>query len=246
MLSDTLKSVQSTIVSRLTSPLAGSFALAWAAWNYRFIVVLFSDATISRTFQLIDTLIYPDKWTFLSRTILYPALSGAAYIFLYPYPARFVYAFTQRRHKELADQQKQISGEALMSIEDARQLRSYLAKREQELLEEVDRLNRIVSVSVSPTSEKKDETAAPAEQLSKVRTMPVSESQRAILMAIADSADSRIYEDDIRKSLNVKKIEFDYDIHALYQRKFITREDLSTGLVLGLTQNGRAVVLERA
>ena len=152
MLSNTLKSVQSTILDRLTSPLAGSFAVAWVVWNYRFIVVLFSDATISRTFQLIDTLIYPDQWTFLSRAIFYPALSAAAYIFFYPYPAKFVAAFTQRRYQELDNQQKKIAEDVLMSIEEARQLRSYFAKREQQLLEEIDALNKSINVPAPPAS----------------------------------------------------------------------------------------------
>lgn len=134
-----------------------------------------------------------------------------------------------------------------MSIEEARQLRSYFAKREQQLLEEIDALNKSINVPAPSASKKNNEVVvsnvAPAKQSSKPKTVLVSESQRAILMAIADSSNAK--ENNIQKMMDLKKVEFEYDIHVLSERGLITRHRSNEGIVLNLTQNGRAVVLER-
>lgn len=142
MLEDFLKSAQTHVSERFSSPLMGSFVIAWSLWNYKFLVVLLSSASVSQTFKLIDTLVFPETQTLLVRGLLLPALSAAAYIFLYPYPAKVVYEFTRKRQKEINDIRRRIEDETPLTIEESRKIRSEVIRIENEHSQELDRKNR--------------------------------------------------------------------------------------------------------
>lgn len=61
MLEDLLKAAREQAADRLTSPLIGSFIVSWCLWNYRFLVILFFDATVSQTFRLIEASVVFDS-----------------------------------------------------------------------------------------------------------------------------------------------------------------------------------------
>jgi hypothetical protein len=106
----------------------GSFVVSWCLWNYRFLVILFSDTTLTQTFSQIDASCFPDTWAVFYRGVLFPLLTSLAYIFVYPYPAKFVYEFTRRRQQELLAIRRRISDETLLTVEESRKLRSELLR----------------------------------------------------------------------------------------------------------------------
>lgn len=140
MLEDLLKAAREQASDRLTSPLIGSFIISWCLWNYKFLVILFSDATVSQTFHLIETTAFPSSASVAVRGFLLPALTAAVYIFLYPYPARFVYGFTRRRQREILELRRKIEDETPLTVEDSRRLRAELRQAEQKHRDELDRM----------------------------------------------------------------------------------------------------------
>jgi hypothetical protein len=99
MLEHFFEPVRDTLQERLASPLLASFTASWCLWNYKFIVILFSANSVERTFQLIDEVAFPDIPTILTKGVLYPTIAACIYIFLFPYPTRWVYGFTKRQKK---------------------------------------------------------------------------------------------------------------------------------------------------
>ncbi|MBI3898448.1 MAG: hypothetical protein HY308_09150 [Gammaproteobacteria bacterium] len=141
MVEELAKSVRQQIEERLSSPLLGTFAISWSLWNYKFFVVLFSSASVTRTFALIDTLVFPDIQSLLLRGLLYPLLTTAAYIFLYPYPARVVYRAVQITQKRLVDERRAIEGQTLLTIQESRLIRAEREQFETAHINEIDRKN---------------------------------------------------------------------------------------------------------
>jgi hypothetical protein len=155
------KSVRQQIEERLTSPLMGTFAISWCLWNYKFFVILFSAASVTKTFDLINTLVFPDTSSLLLRGILYPLLTTAAYIFLYPYPARIVHRAVQLSQKRLVDDRRSIEGLTLLTIEESRQIRAEREQTEIAHVNEIDRKNKEIDRLRSELNAVRTVTPAP-------------------------------------------------------------------------------------
>ena len=160
---DLLKSAKAQITERLASPLISSFVISWCLWNYKFFVVLFSKASVSETFALVNTHVFPTTWAMWGFGLIFPLLTTAIYIFGYPYPAKFVYEFSLSRQKEANEVRQKIENETLLSIEESRRIRSDVLKSEKEHKQLVDQLNAevsrlkqdLVDASVSGTESKR-------------------------------------------------------------------------------------------
>jgi hypothetical protein len=124
MIDDLIASAKETLLDRLTSPLIGSFVVAWPLWNYKFVMILLAESSVTTTLQMIDAIAFPDAWSIAWRGFIAPALSAAAYVFAYPYPARFVYRFARSRQAELLAIRQEIEGNELLSIDQSRKMRS--------------------------------------------------------------------------------------------------------------------------
>jgi hypothetical protein len=130
------------IDDRLSSPLLGTFIISWSLWNYKFYVILFSAAQVTQTFKLIETIVFPDTLTLFLRGFLYPLLTTAAYLLLYPYPARWAYRLTQLSEKRLNDVRRDIEGQKLLSIDESRRIRAEREQLEVAHINEIDRKNQ--------------------------------------------------------------------------------------------------------
>jgi DNA-binding MarR family transcriptional regulator len=72
------------IRDRTTNPLTFAFALSWSLWNYRFFVVLLGDGKVKEKLEAIDGIYAPGAAKLMGGALLYPVLSAAVYVFLYP------------------------------------------------------------------------------------------------------------------------------------------------------------------
>jgi hypothetical protein len=145
MIDDLLTAAKAGVLDRLASPLLGSFSAAWCVWNYKFLVILFSDATVSQTFRLIETVAFPDAASIVGRGVVFPLLTALFYVFVYPHPARFVYEYSLQRQREANDVRRRIEAETLLTLEETRRFRAEFAKSERASQETVDRLNSEIS-----------------------------------------------------------------------------------------------------
>jgi hypothetical protein len=140
MLEEIIKSAKEQVADRLASPIIGSFVLSWCLLNYKFIVILFSAASVTKTFELIDTVAFPTAMSIFLKGVLFPAASALIYIFIYPYPAKFVYGFTRRRQKEILELRQSIEKETPLTIEDSRKIRAEIIDSDMKHKEDIDKL----------------------------------------------------------------------------------------------------------
>jgi len=103
MIDDVIKTLKAHLYERASSPLFGAFFVSWCLWNYRFLMVVFSSLPVQEKFQLIESTIFIDKWSYATRGSILPLITTLLVIFVYPYPAKFVYGFWRRRQKELKE-----------------------------------------------------------------------------------------------------------------------------------------------
>lgn len=241
--------VTNQLKERLNSPLIYSFLISWCIWNYRFIVVLFSDATVSQTFQLIDDVIYPSKIIFISKAFLGPLISALIFIFAYPYPAKFIYTFVRKRQRDLLEIARQIDNETPLTKEESKKVRLEMAVLEEELNAKIFNKNlQINQLTSELTQLKKDaDTGTVNVNISNIgNNESISETQYVLLELI-----DRLKEDATHQSLlemsNQKELRTEYDLEDLIRKNYIVKnfDQTKEDVIYKFTQLGREVTLER-
>lgn len=188
MLEDLIKSAKDHALERLSSPLLGAFVVAWSLINYKFFVILLSDASVTRTFEMIDTVAFPSALDCMLRGLLYPGLAALVYVFGYPYPAKFVYGFTQRRQREIVKLRREIEDETPLTIEDSRKLRTQFRDMEAKHREEVDRLSQeLTAIKSSEAKPPKDFSTTTVDNSA---TKALTDSQLAIVRYVGAAGGS--------------------------------------------------------
>jgi len=134
MFEDLVKSIKAQLYERVSSPLISTFVLSWSVWNYKLLCVILSKTPASEKIVLIDSLVEID-WYFL-KGIIAPIITTLMFIFIYPYPAKFVYEFSRKRQKELKEIKQKIEDETPLTKEESRAIKIdfYLLKKEYEKL----------------------------------------------------------------------------------------------------------------
>ena len=152
MIEDIIKSIRATLYERTSSPLFGSLATSWAIWNWRLFVVVFSNMSVQETFDYIDTVLYPDPlWRWLPL-VGGPVLTALAFLYLFPFPAQWVFSFWGQRQRALKLIRQSIEDSTPLTIDESRAIRrqvieiqteyeTQLAKR----ADEISRLKQIVT-----------------------------------------------------------------------------------------------------
>jgi hypothetical protein len=243
LLDDLLTSAKQTLVERLASPLLGSFAVAWCAWNYKFLVILFSSASVSQTFDLIEKIAFPDAWSIFARGIFYPLASASVYVFLYPYPARYIYEFTLKRQREINQTKQRIADETPLTREESRRLRAEFVQRErthagqvQELTNEITRLNAAL--------DSKQALASPPELSPAERLYDRLEPSQFRLLQAVEELGSPVSESELVSTSKEKRVKTEYDIGELVRRRLLRRNSDGDGYSLDFTHDGRRALLD--
>ncbi|MDQ7987310.1 hypothetical protein QYS36_20405 [Pseudomonas sp. G34] len=91
--SEYLASLNGYVQERLSSPLLLSFALSWAAWNYKIFFVLFSELEPAEKFDFMRQL-YRMPSALLEGALLYPAVSALAFVIAYPFISREILKYS--------------------------------------------------------------------------------------------------------------------------------------------------------
>uniref|UniRef100_Q47D47 Uncharacterized protein n=1 Tax=Dechloromonas aromatica (strain RCB) TaxID=159087 RepID=Q47D47_DECAR len=144
MLDDLTKEIKAQLYERVKSPLFGAFAFSWVAWNYRALLALVSDLEFADKMAFIDKA-YPTAWELSLHGALGPLISALLFLWLYPYPARFMYSYWAKQQKELKKVQQSIEDETPLTQEEANALRKAgfaQAKEYQSQLKELSATNK--------------------------------------------------------------------------------------------------------
>jgi hypothetical protein len=126
MIEDIVKSIKVNLYDRATSPLFVTFAISWVLWNYRLIVTLFTSMPVKEKFTYIDAVLYASPYATFGVGFCFPLLTAGVFIFVYPYPAKYVFEFWRNRQKELKEVKQKIEDETPLTIEESKQLRRQL------------------------------------------------------------------------------------------------------------------------
>ena len=245
MIDDLLKSVKENALERLASPLLGSFVLAWCAWNYKFIVILFSAASVTHTFKLIETIAFPDHTTVLFRGILYPLVSSLAYVFLYPYPARFVYRFTLERQREINSIRKKIEDETPLTLEESRRIRDEKRDSDRQSREKIDQLTQEVTrlqALLSNLSTGNDKVVKAKVSVTSPDELEPSQFE---LLRLLEGKGGKATEKQIIQDAKEKKVKVEFDLGELVRMNVLSRDFSSRegGFFYTFTHTGRKVLL---
>ena len=240
MVDKIFKSAKAQISERIASPLIGSFAISWCLWNYKFLVILFSSASVSQTFALIDTIAFPTTWSLVQNGVLLPAFTTVAYIFVYPYPAKYVFEFTRRRQKEINEVRQRIEDETLLTIEESRKIRAEALQTEKVHQEIVDRLNGEISrLQTEPSPEHPT--------MNHYSNKALTPTQLALLK-LREGAGGKKDEDALIGSSKESKVMTEYDLGEMEKLKLISRRyDQKRGVYMyEFLHEGRRKFLESA
>lgn len=246
MINDLITSIKANLYERVTSPLLGTFAVAWVLWNWRFMVVIFSGMTVYQKFSYVETWIFPSTESFLLFGILYPLLSALALIFIYPYPANFVYKFHRNQQKKLKEIRQQLEDETPLTIEEARKIRHETFQLTKEFDEELKRRDAEIEM-LKATNKSLEETIQSYKEsdatiyspdvlssdedsdnpnVNKAETKPeeiVSDVQLKLMEYIGNSEDhtdwDRIF--NIGKNFGLNRLETEYNMEILLNLKLV-------------------------
>ncbi len=200
MFEDLIKTVKAQLYDRLTSPLLGCFLLSWVIWNYKFIFTLFSEMKTEEKFKFIESYIYAGHYSHFIYGLLLPFITTLFFIFIYPYPAKFAYAFFRKRQVELKEIQQKIDDETPLTREEARKIRSDAVKMSIEFEQEIEKL-REENLSLRNIIKKINDNP----EIS-AKSIPESQSSRVVrkeAKITSDDEESHNYEPFFDASSNV-------------------------------------------
>jgi hypothetical protein len=146
MIEESIKSIKADLYDRVSSPLIFGFCVSWCAWNYKLFLVILSDEKVLEKFRIIDEVLYRTDYHILFNGILYPLLSALIYIFVYPYPAKFIFSFYKKKQTEIVSVKKEIENGVLLTLEESFSIRSKIDKLEREYEEVIKRKNEEISI----------------------------------------------------------------------------------------------------
>lgn len=126
MFDELSKSIKASLYDRTVSPLFGAFAVSWAVWNYRLLLVILAAEPVTKKFRIIDETLYPSIYAKFGFLLMGPLITAVIFLFVYPYPAKFVYRFWRTQKRDLRSIRQKIEDETLLSVEESREIRRQL------------------------------------------------------------------------------------------------------------------------
>lgn len=194
--------------------------MSWCLWNWKFLVVLFSDASISQTFNMIESISFPDVKSIFIFGVACPLITSLIYIFLYPFPARFVYGYTLNQNRKNNELRQSISKETLLTQEESDYFKIKYIEVIQKQQDTIQLLNgKIADLTIIPnvTAEAKIEKS---EIEDKSLSAPLTESQLIILEKISSVGETATQSDVLLFS-KLDKLQVKYDLEELVRKKYL-------------------------
>ncbi|MER0509813.1 hypothetical protein ABR850_10285 [Aeromonas veronii] len=253
MFEEVSNSIKAYLYDRAVSPLMGGFIVSWCFWNYKLILLIISDTPTLEKFRIINEGLYATYLDTLTYGIAFPLITTVGYIFIYPYPAEYVFKFAQKRQKRLSNIKREIEGSTLLSVEEARELRHKQYMLEEKYNLEIDKKNNEIEKLKQDiiALNKKDGTtnADIKSNEKKTRWSPddinLEKEEEKILINIAKNDMS---EHDIMEMFDkdVSPINIKYYIGSLEYHGLINSDKkLSNGYdMYTITHEGRAYIIE--
>ncbi|WP_227815639.1 hypothetical protein [Nitrogeniibacter aestuarii] len=249
MIKDIINSIKVQLYERATSPLLGAFIISWAIWNYRFLLVIGSSIPITEKLSIIDSIIFCSPETYYMRGAIYPLVTALAFIFLYPYPARWVYGYSRHRQRELKELRQQIDDETPLTKEESREIRREALNIERNLQSEIDRreqdirlLKEEIERLSANTTEKEEYSKSEDDGLKDASNL---NTEQLDVLRIVAKLGEWAPEDDVISKLRQTRVKAEFNIGELITKGFLTKNYRSgkRAQCLDLTHTGRTVLV---
>lgn len=251
MFEEVSNSIKAYLYERAVSPLMGGFIISWCIWNYKLILLVISETPILEKFSIINDKLYSTWFEIIIYGLALPLTTTAIYIFLYPYPAEYVFRFTQKRQRRLSNIKREIEGSTLLSIDEAREIRHKQYILEEQYNIAIDKKNNEIEKLKQDIITLSKENKATDIDVSQKKTrwlsddVNLNEIEEKILVNIEKH---NMSENDILKMLNndASDTEIKYYIGSLEGHGLITHDrNNSIGYdVYSITHEGRAYIVE--
>ena len=172
-----LLGVMQTARERFGNPLISAFAIAWAIWNFRLLLVLIGNGEGGWQAKItyIDTRLMPHWWNWAWHGFLVPAISALAWIYLLPPLLRKVASDHEKHQNQTRDAIFAATESRTLSADEALTLRSVMVKQRAEWhtekaetvasLEGMKKVNESQSVTLASYERKISELEAALEKL---------------------------------------------------------------------------------
>lgn len=118
MIDELSRSIRANLYERITNPLLGAASVAWVFWNYKLVLVLLSSLQLDEKIIFIEETLYPSWYWSLLYLFGFPLLSGMAFLYAYPIPAKYIYRYTRSQLKELKRIKLEVEDETPVSQEE--------------------------------------------------------------------------------------------------------------------------------
>lgn len=242
---DTIKSIKLAINERLSGPAIPSFSISWLLWNYKFVMIMLSENTITTTLQLIEKHSFFGTFDIILKGFFLPGITAAAYIFLYPYPERFINKIWRTHQMKLLEQRRQIEDEVLLTLEESRQFRSALRQQSSEHAEDIMVKNEEIAELKSEISNLTKQIRETAKNfpLSSNSSMPDITDEEMDVLKLFANIKQDIKESDIIENTGLNAVRIQYLLGQLEQKQLITVSYPPYGKSYSLTQEGRTCLV---
>ncbi|NVC95731.1 hypothetical protein FC650_19315 [Vibrio natriegens] len=91
-------------------------------------------------------ILYSNNYEIYFQGMLLPFLTSMAYLFVFTYPAEWVYRFSLGRQKQLNDLKNEKQANELLTLEQSKAIRNQLAEAEKQFEEQIERKDRAIGL----------------------------------------------------------------------------------------------------
>lgn len=194
---DIWNSLRLSVIDRLGNPLLGSFCIAWAAWNFRILVIVLGSGDWKPKLDYIDKVLMKSQIDWLVHGYLIPLAFAIAWVFILPYIFRRVLVFHREQAATTAKAVMIAEGKQPIGAEEANKLRLKIREAgeawENEravYLKQIDemseRIAKLQAGTAQPTSSNVDEDDSSDSRRHEAEE-PADSAADALVASIADA-----------------------------------------------------------
>lgn len=253
-----ISSLKQVASERLASPFWGSFISSWIVINYQFIMIIFSDNSVSTTIDLILTYSFTTWVDVITKGLLAPLAVSLLYIFAYPIPALKIYEYTLNQQIKLNNVKVSKSDIEHVPITEIAKIRTKFSLERRDLQEQITEIQNdrdALAEKVSELTKKLNElkisnlpslsgdgflnTLAEKDR-SEIAPLQVSDDEWLVLQVIFNS-NGKAYREDIWTDVNsLTPVEVDSILDDLAYKEIVdVNLSTSKGGRFSLTPKGR-------
>ncbi len=262
MFEEITKSIKAHLYDRTSSPLLGAFLFSWLIWNFKFIMLIFSSESIDVKYDILESQLYTDHLHYLYYWLITPFITSVIFLYVYPFPAKWVFKFTRKRQQQLKELRQSIDDEELLDNKESRKLKREVYELEQSfdaVVKKKDEELKILYSDLKDADEMKTKYLQNIQKLEEKLTLKIDglttedttynerkhkEIEIKILRLIAANR-GKIYEHDLITKLGVEELKYTYHRDELIKLSQINKVESGNGsYFIILLQKGKERLID--